>query len=113
MKAKIFNNEYLTPLLSRINKAENMCSSTDFSINLLSSDTKPEVSEFFDNLFSHFFASYILQPTRLAKNSKSLIENIFINTIEFGSYSGNFTSQILGHLLQFVILKRLPKKASI
>ena len=85
----------------------------DQQISILSSDTKPEVSEFFDNLFSHFIASNILQPTRLAKNYKSLIENIFINTIEFGSYSDNFTSQISDHLLQFVILKRPPKKASI
>ena len=85
----------------------------DQQISILSSDTKPEVSEFFDNLFSHFIASNILQPTRLAKNYKSLIENIFINTIEFGSYSDNFTSQISDHLLQFAILERPPKKASI
>ena len=46
-------------------------------MNLLNSDTKPEVSEFLDNLCSLFFAAYILQPTRLAKSFKTLIENIF------------------------------------
>lgn len=46
-------------------------------MNLLNSDTKPEVSEFLDNLCSLFFATYILQPTRLAKSFKTLIENIF------------------------------------
>ena len=39
-----------------------------------------------------------------------MIDNIFINTIEFGSYSCNFTSQIWDHLLQFVILKRILRK---
>ena len=82
----------------------------DFNKNLLRSDTKPQVSEFFDNLSSHFFAPYILQPTRLAKNYKTLINNIFINTLEFGSYSGNFTSQISDDLLQFVILKDFLQK---
>ena len=64
----------------------------DFNINLLSSGTKPEVSKFFDNLSSHFFAPCILQPTRFAKTYRTFVENIFINTIEFGSYSGNLTS---------------------
>ena len=82
----------------------------DFNINLLSSDTKPEVSESFNNLSSHFFVRYILQPTRLAKNSKTFIDNIFINTIDFGSYSGNFTSQISDNFLQFEMLKDFLRK---
>ena len=55
----------------------------EFNIYLVNSDTNPEVSEFFDNLYSHFFAPYILQPTRLAKNCKTFF--IFINSKEFGS----------------------------
>ena len=111
MKTKFFNDEYLTPLLSRINKEEKICLLMgDFNKNLLRSDTKPQVSEFFDNLSSYFFAPYILQPTRLGKNYKTLINNIFINTLEFGSYSGNFISQISDDLLQFVILKDFLRK---
>ena len=111
MKTKFFDNAYLTPLLLRINKEEKICLlMVDFNINLLSSDTKPEVSDFFDNLSLHLFAPCILQPTRLAKTYKTFIVNIFINTIEFGSYSGNFTSQISDHLLQFAILKDLLRK---
>ena len=30
----------------------------DFNINLVNSDTKPEVSEFFDSFSSHFFTRY-------------------------------------------------------
>ena len=54
MKTKFFNDEYLTPLLSRINEEEKICLLMgDSNINLLNGDTKPvfsEVSEFFDNL---------------------------------------------------------------
>ena len=56
MKTKFFNDEYLTPLLSRINKEEKLwLLMGDRDINLLSSNTKPEVSEFFDNLSLHLF----------------------------------------------------------
>ena len=61
-------------------------------INLMNSDTKPKVFEFFDNLPLHLFGPYILQPPRLLKKFKTLIHNIFINSIEFRSYSGNLTS---------------------
>ena len=60
----------------------------DFIIDLVNSDAKPEVYEFFDN----FFALYILQPRRFLKKCKPLIDNILVNAIEFGSYSGNPTS---------------------
>ena len=62
---------------------------------------------------SHFFAPYILQPSRPI--SKSLIDNIFINSIEYPSYSGNLTVQLSDHLFQFTILEGfykdiIPKK---
>ena len=111
MQTKVFSDEYLISLLSRINKEEKtFLLMGDFNINLLNSDTKPEASEFFDNLPSHFFAPYILQPKRLNKTSKILVDNIVISTLEFGFYSGNFKSQISNHFLQFVILKDFLKK---
>ena len=65
---------------------------------------------------SHFFAPYILQPTRPI--SKSLIDNIFINSIEYSSYSGNITVQLSDHFFQFTILEGfykdiIPKKQNI
>ena len=80
----------------------------DFNISLLNSDINLRF-EFFDNLSSHFFAPYLIQPTRLPKNFKNLIDSIFINTIKFDFYTGNFTSQLSNHLLKFLIL---PKKGS-
>ena len=56
MKTKFFNDEYLTPLLSRTNKEEKLwLLMGDRDINVLSSNTKPEVSEFFDILSLHLF----------------------------------------------------------
>ena len=73
----------------------------DFSISLLNSDTKPDVSGFFDNLSSHVFAPYILQPIRLTKSYKKLIENVFINTIEL------FLTQIMEHLRYWIAFSNL------
>ena len=59
MNAKFCNDEYLTPLLLKINKEDKLCLLMgDFNINLVNSDTKPEVSEFFDSFSSHFFTGY-------------------------------------------------------
>ena len=64
---------------------------------------------------SYFFTPLLLQPTRVTDKSKTLIENIFFNSFEFTTLSGNITHSISDHLMQFVILedfitpKPLPK----
>ena len=59
--------------------------------------------------FQPFFChTYILQPTR--PKSKTLINNIFINSVEYPSHSGNLTIQISDHLLQLVILEGFFKE---
>ena len=92
MKICDFNNEYLIPLLAKILQGEKTCLLMgDFNINLLNTDTDHNVSDFYDilsilfyqlfqffcSLFSNFFAPYILQQTRLTKDSKTLTDNIF------------------------------------
>ena len=95
-KISCFNNEYLTPLLTNIQKEEKTCMLIgDFSINLLNIETNTNISEFYDNVSFHFFAPYILQPTRLTKDSKTPIDNILLNAIEFETFPGNLTSLIL------------------
>ena len=44
-----------------------------------------------------------MQPTRLM--SKTLIDNIFINSIDYSSFSANITIQSSDHLFQIVILQ--------
>ena len=75
----------------------------DFNIDLLKHDSIESIGDFYNIMTPHFFAPYVIQPTRLI--SKTLIDNIFINSIEYSSYSGNITIQLSDHLFQFVILE--------
>ena len=114
MKISDFNNEYLTALLAKIPQEENTCLlMCDFNINLLNTDTGPNISDFYDILSSNFFAPYVLQPTMLVKNAKTLIDNIFLNSIEFNSFSDNLISQISDYFPQFLILKDFYHKTLI
>ena len=113
MKKCEFNNEYLKSLLAKILQEEKTyLLMDDFNINFINTDTDYNVSDFYDILSSKFFAPYILQPTRLTKNSKTLID-VFLNSIEFNTFSGNLTSQILDHLPQFLTLKDFYHKTLI
>ena len=61
----------------------------DFNIDLLETGTNDKVNAFYNNVTSHFFAPYILQPIR--PKSKTLIDNILINLVEYPSHGGNLT----------------------
>ena len=99
-----FTKLYIEPVLDKITSENKLCSLVgDFNIDLLKTDEHDGTNLFFNNMSSNFFAPYILQPTRL--QSKTLIDNILINSVEYNSYSGNITIQISDHLLQFVILE--------
>ena len=60
---------------------------------------------------STFFTPFILQPTRL--HSKTLIDNIFFNSLEYQSVSGNLLIEISDHLIQFLILEGFIKESSL
>ena len=104
IRIKEFSEIYIDPLLNTISGENKICALLgDFNIDLLKFDTSDDINLYYNNLSSNFFAPYILQPTRPI--SKSLIDNIFINTIEFSSYSGNLTILLADHFFQFVILQ--------
>jgi len=114
IKIKDFTENFIEPLLNTISGENKICALLgDFNIDLLKLDTRDEINTFYNCLSSHFFAPYILQPTRPI--SKSLIDNIFMNTIEYSSFSGNLTIQLADHFFQFVILQEfffdIQKKA--
>ena len=103
-----FSKQCIEPVLEKINSENKICIlNGDFNINLLKSDQHEDSSYFYNCLTSNGFAPYILQPTRPV--SKSLIDNIFINSLEYKSYSGNLTTQIADHLIQFVLLEGFYK----
>ena len=51
----------------------------DFNINLLNFDKHAETTSFVDMLHAQSFVSLINRPTRVTKNSATLIDNIFTN----------------------------------
>ena len=82
----------------------------DFNINLLSIESDKLVSNFYDFMTSRCFAPFILQPTRITEKSKTLIDNISMNSLEYDTFSGNLTTLISDHLPQFLILKNFHRK---
>ena len=53
-------------------------------------------------LLHQIILPYILQPSSITSHSKTLINNIFINTILPHSITGNPTAKISDHLPQFL-----------
>ena len=54
---------------------------------------------------SCFLVPYIQQPTRVVGSSATLIDNIFMNSVEFATVSCNALCQPADHLLKFLVLK--------
>ena len=110
MKICCFNSKYLTPLLTNKQKEEKTCMlMSDLNINFTNAEPSINISEFSDNISSHFFAPSILQPTRL----KTLINNIFLNSVEFETFSSNLISLISDYLQQLLVLKDFHCKSTV
>ena len=106
-----FSNIHLDPILRQISSENKLCVLMgDFNVDLLKIDTHNSSNEFYNELISHFFTPYVLQPTRL--QSKTLIDNIFFNSLEYQSKSGNLLIEISDHLIQFMILEDFVKVRS-
>ena len=67
-------------------------------------DNHHSTNEFLDSLSSHLFLPHITQPTRIRDTSKTLIDNIFSNTLIENTISGHLTATISDNLPQFIIL---------
>ena len=80
----------------------------DFNVDLLASSGYNSSTEFYNNFSSYFFTPFVIQPTRLG--SKKLIDNIFFNSLEYESVSGNLLYELSDHLIQFLILEGFFKE---
>ena len=101
-----FCDNFLIECLNKIALLDNTCILMgDFNIDLLKSNAKNVTSKFFEVVTSCFFAPYIQRPTRVVGACAALIDNIFMNSVEFVTVSGNLLCQLADHLLQFLVLK--------
>jgi len=105
MQLNEFNNNYLEPLLQKaININKPVILAGDFNVNLLKYGTHSDTNDFVDTLHTIYFSPQILTPTRLTSQSSTLIDNIFLNTHNFITFSGNLTTSISDHLPQYLFI---------
>ena len=78
----------------------------DFSLDLLQIQSHAETDDFMNILGSSFFQPQILQPTRITDHSATLIDNIFFNSLEHFTISGNLAYDITDHLPNFLIFNK-------
>ena len=107
-----FSEKYLEPILNKINKEKKECALMgDFNVDLITSNGNNAACEFYNTLSSYFYTPFILQPTRL--RSKTLIDNIFLNSLEYAATSGNILRELSDHLIQFLILEGFSKERTL
>ena len=83
----------------------------DFNVNLLNSDNDHSVSNFLDIFGSFSLLPQIILPTRVTYTSKTLIGDIFYDSSNSKTISGNLTCNISDHYPQFLMLKNnYPEK---
>ena len=77
----------------------------DFNIDLLKHDSHDNAGNFLNTNFSNCFKPLISSPTRITPHSKTLIDNIFTNSLKEVIRSGNVITSISDHLPQYAILQ--------
>ena len=74
----------------------------DFNINLINYNNDKHSGHFFDTMLSQSFLPYITTLIRITRNTKTLIDNIFYNKAFNNIISGNLSSIITDHWIQFL-----------
>ena len=101
-----FNN-HLDLLLNKLKREDKPTVMTgDFNTDLLQTDRDNTIEQFYDNFTEKHFIPLVTVPTRIAKSSKTLIDNIFTNRFVEGTTSGNLTIGISDHMPQFCIIPK-------
>ena len=75
----------------------------DFNINLINYNGDKHATKLLDTMFSHSISPFITSPTRITRNTKTLIDNIFYDKPVNNITTGNLCNIISDHLIQFLI----------
>ena len=79
----------------------------NFNVDLSKYGQHSPTNGFSGSLASSIFLPYIIQPTRVTSNSKTIIDNILSYIISTDIISGNLTATISDHLPQFLIAREI------
>ena len=103
-----FNGIFFEPIMGKMsNENKEVIIMGDFNIDLMKIEDDNHINEFYNIIRTNIFVPHITLPTRITSTSKTLIDNIFSNSLNFPEMiSGNFTVSISGHLPQFLIIPR-------
>lgn len=105
-----FNDACITSLLNKL-KTENKATivAGEFNLNMMKYTQVRGAHQFFETLLSDNFIPQITLPTRVTKNSVTLIDNIFSDNHDHKCISGNTTTSISDHLPQVLIIGNLKQ----
>lgn len=76
----------------------------DFNIDLINYESHHLTEEYINTLNSFSFQPLIIKPTRITHHSATLIDNIFFNSLDHYTISGNIIYDISDHLPNFLII---------
>ena len=82
----------------------------DFNINLMMSDSDAITSDFLQLQLSFSLSPLISSPTRVTRNTKTLIDQIFTNDFDNNICSGVCVCDISDHLPIFAVFKHFQRK---
>ena len=99
--------EYIENTLSKLdNNKYQIFIMGDYNIDLLQYEHSSLSNDFINMMISKSFLPYILQPTRVTDHSATVIDNIFSNVTDSQTVSGNLTTLISDHFIQFFIINK-------
>ena len=95
----------LEKLLVNISSNNKLCVLiADWNLDLLKHNRHRPTAEFLDIMYSKMFFPLITRPTRITSHTATLLDNIFINSLDSVCNSGLLFSDISDHLPIFSIL---------
>ena len=105
-----FNDGCITSLLNKL-KTENKATivAGEFNLNMIKYTQVRGAHQFLETLLSDNFIPQITLPTRVTKNSATLIDNIFSDNHDPKCISGNATTSMSDHLPQVLIIGNLKQ----
>ena len=91
--------DILLDTLSKIQRTGKTCFiAGDFNIDLLDSTVRSHADDFIHTMYSHHFFPLITRPTRITSHSRTLIDNIFTNSLrDPPRIAGAFITDITDH----------------
>ena len=78
-EVKDFTNNHTMPLLDKLsNENKDIMIMGYFNVNLINCNGDKNISNFLGTILSHSFLPFTTTPTRITRNTKTLIYNIFL-----------------------------------